>query len=655
MYKYNSFNVMTFLMLVSTLLICGDVHSGQQINKKSKNSGASSPASALVKTLLSRHFIKKDINNEFSQAFHGALIARLDPNKIVFLASDIEVMKVSEKKLDNELRSGKITTAKEMFYRFIDGEILRLNYIIAFIEGGGEKLSFDTLDEYLIDRSSMPFAITNSEREGLWLKQLKWEMLNQIAYGQPYEKVINAKLNGYKHVLNKVESMDNDLVNGIIFNVITHLFDSHSDYWPPSVTKSFNTSAALSLDSIGAVLWETEGYIEIVRVVVGGAADRNGGLSPGDRIIAVGEGNDAKLVDVFGLGLDEVVELLKGPKRSVVVLEVLSGLQRKTLSLERDRVVLDDQGVQNRILSVATKEGGYKVGVISVPAFYVDYEAQRSRKPHYKSSANDVSDAVKKLMEDKVDGIIIDLRNNGGGSLAEAVNMTNLFIDKGLVVQIRDSKGRVNRHNWSRSKAIYRGPLAIMTNRLSAGASEIFAGAMQDYQRGIVVGSQSFGRGTVQSVNPLPVGGVMITESIFYRVNGDSFQIKGVTPDIQFPSIYDHNQFGESAIVDALDWDKIKPASFSPFSDLQSHIPQLQSQYSARMKNSPEFKLLQARIDMLVGKTHSNVVILNKELRKKSIDDYVKNILKFEGGRDDALEGLLLETVKILSDYSQLQ
>src|SRR5690606_35021676 len=402
--------------------------------------------------------------------------------------------------------------------------------------------------------------------------------------------------------LRRMLKQENEDAFSMVINSLTTLYDPHTNYLSPRTAENFNINMSLSLEGIGAVLQSEDEYTKVMRLVPAGPADKQGELKPTDRIVAIGQGTDGEMVDVVGWRLDEVVEKIRGKKDTIVRLEVLpaNSSASKVISIKRDKVKLEEQAAKKHVFDVSNGDEVYRVGIINIPTFYMDFEAYRKRDPNYKSTTRDVYQLLGELEAEKVDGIIIDLRSNGGGSLQEAATLTDLFVDPGPVVQIKQANATVSRSYRSFSPAVYRGPLVVLIDRLSASASEIFAGAIQDYGRSIVIGDQSFGKGSVQSIVPLSLGELKITESKFYRISGDSTQHRGVVPDIQLPSLIDKDKVGESSDDNrnALPWDRIHAAPHETYFDIPNLLPWINERHQARIKTDPDFVFLneQARL-----------------------------------------------------------
>ena len=409
---------------------------------------------------------------------------------------------------------------------------------------------------------------------------------------------------------------------------------------------------SLSLEGIGAVLQTEDEHTKVVRLVTAGPADKQGSLKPADRIVGVAQGESGEMVSVIGWRLDEVVDLIRGPKDSIVRLEVIpsaaADASATTIRIKRDKVKLEDQAAQKAVLTIDNNGQPFKVGIIDIPTFYLDFDAYRKRDPNYRSTSRDVDRLLNELEQENVDGVVIDLRNNGGGSLYEATTVTDLFIDKGPVVQIGTDNRRTS--NYSQSNARYRGPLVVLINRLSASASEIFAGAIQDYQRGIIVGSQSFGKGTVQTLTPLKSQGELkITESKFYRVSGDSTQHRGIVPDIIMPELINIEDVGESSYDTALAWSQTAPVKHGQYFAFDTLLKPLKKQHNARIVKDPDFIYLNEQKSLLEQVSERKAVSLQEKKRLQEKQLLEKQSLAIENKRRNS-KGL-----EAFSDYEKLK
>ncbi|MEG0968786.1 MAG: carboxy terminal-processing peptidase, partial [Pseudomonas sp.] len=409
----------------------------------------------------------------------------------------------------------------------------------------------------------------------------------------------------------------------------------------PDNAENFDINMSLSLEGIGAVLQSDNDQVKIVRLVPAGPAAKTKQVAPADKIIGVAQGNK-EMVDVIGWRLDEVVKLIRGPKGSVVRLEVIPASNApndqtsKIVPITREAVKLEEQAAKKSVLKLKQDGRDYKLGIIEIPAFYLDFKAFRAGDPEYKSTTRDVKKLLTELQKEKVDGVVIDLRNNGGGSLQEATELTSLFIDKGPTVLVRNADGRVDVLEDENPGAFYKGPLALVVNRLSASASEIFAGAMQDYHRALILGGQTFGKGTVQTIQPLNHGELKLTLAKFYRVSGQSTQHQGVLPDIDYPSIIDTKEIGESALPEAMPWDTIRPAIRPAVDPFKPFLAQLKARHDSRTATDPEFVYIRDRLALTQQLMSEKTVSLNEAERRAQHADIESKQLALENTRRKA-------------------
>jgi carboxyl-terminal processing protease len=496
----------------------------------------------------------------------------------------------------------------------------RLLDTVALLKDPSVTFSFEADDHIALDRKDVNWLSSMTEADELWYRRTKLALLNLKMAGKTIEEARETVAKRYKTQLTRVRQEKSEDVFEVVLNSLTTLFDPHTNYWLPRTSKNFNINMSKSLEGIGAVLQLEDEFTKVVRLVTGGPAQKSGGLKAADRIVSVGQGEDGELIDIVGWRLDDVVDLIRGPRDTIVRLEVLpageiAGGDTTVISINRDKVKLEDQEAQKAILELNQDDKLYKLGVIQLPDFYIDFEAYYRRERDYKSSTRDVRRLLSELMKEGIDGLILDLRNNGGGSLVEATLLTDLFIDRGVVVQIKSPEGRISHQNRALQGAQYKGPLIVLVNRLSASASEIFAGAIQDYGRGLIVGSRSFGKGTVQNVSSVKLGQLKFTESKFYRVSGDSTQHRGVVPDIEFPSLIDEEEVGESAYDNALPWDKIQAAPHSNYQDYSSILVPLKKDHETRIVQDPDFVFLVDQIQLLKENQNRESVSLNEKKR----------------------------------------
>ena len=579
----------------------------------------------ILDRLATRHYRGQDINDELSQRYLSTYIEMLDPLKSYFLQSDIEEFNQWSTKLDDLARRGDVAPGFVMFNRLRDRLLEQLQANIALLESDYE---FDySVDETLVlDGEERQWMLTDSEQRDYWRKRIKDSMIRLLLNDKEPVKARELLVKRFTNQITQMEQRDSQDVFQLYANALASLYDPHTSYFSPRTTENFQINMSLSLEGIGAELRTEDEYTKVARVIPGGPADLQGILKASDKIIAVAQG-DEELVDVIGWRIDDVVELIRGAKDSTVRLELIEGGSdsadsTKVIAIVRDKVKLEEKSAQSKIININQNGTDLKLGVIDIPAFYMDFEAYRKRDPEYKSTTRDVYKLLSELREEQVDGIVLDLRNNGGGSLHEATMLTDLFIGTGPVVQIRNAYQQVSRDQRAMMRAAYNGPLLVMINRLSASASEIFAGALQDYGRAVVVGSQSFGKGTVQDVTGLSSGQLKLTVSKFYRVSGDSTQHRGVVPDIEFPSLYDKQEVGESQQDNALPWDNIHSVPFKPLAGVKQFVPLLDAEHKLRISQDPDFLHLVNTLELSNSWDADKAVSLNIEKRRARSSDW---------------------------------
>ena len=598
-----------------------------------------STAREIVSKLEMLHYNKMKVGDEMSIGLWDEYVDSLDPTKSYFLSSDINEFRQWRTKLDDDLKAGNVDRGFEIYNRYRLRVSDRLNNILSQLENGLPKFDFTKNESLELDREKSEWPQSIGAADDLWRKRLKSSVLNLRLTGKSDDEIADLLKRRYKGQLKRLGQQNADDVFELYMNSLTRLYDPHSNYLSPRSLENFNMSMSLSLEGIGAVLQMEDEYTKVARLVAGGPADRTGKIKPNDKIVAVGQDKEGEMVDVVGWRLDDVVDLIRGSAGTFVRLETIptggDGTHR-TITIKRSKVKLEDQAAKKAIFEFSDGEQNYKVGVINLPTFYIDFEAYRRRDPNYKSTTRDVARLLDELQKEGVDGIILDLRNNGGGSLQEATMLTDLFIDQGPVVQIRHANEQISRHNRSRSRAMYRGPLVVLINRLSASASEIFAGAIQDYNRGLVVGNQSFGKGTVQTMAPLKEGQLKITQSKFYRVSGDSTQHAGVSPDIDMPQLIDSESVGESAYDTALPWDRIHAVRHAKYFNLKEMVPELVRKHNKRTESDPDFIYLRAQFDHQVERANRDYVSLNEETRIQEREQMNQEMLALENQRREA-------------------
>ncbi len=593
----------------------------------------------IMSNLLRGHYERKRLNNDLSSEVLNTLLDDLDGTHSYFLASDIEEFEQFRNHLDEALSRGDMKPAFYIYNRFQQRVSERLSFMLNELEKKAKDYDFKSKEVLELDREDTPWASTRAELDQLWRKRLKNSMLNLRLAGKEDEDILELLTKRYQNQLNRVHQSRPVDAYQTFMNAVTRTFDPHTQYFSPRNSENFNINMSLSLQGIGAVLQTEDEHTKVVRLVPGGPASKAGNLEPEDKIIGVAQG-DEEMVDVIGWRLDEVVDLIRGPKSSTVRLEILSGAvataEPKTIAIVRDEVKLEEQSAQKEVIEIQDGKDTRRIGVIDIPTFYIDFEGRMNNLPDYRSTTRDVRRLVNELLDEKIDGLIIDLRSNGGGSLEEAINLTGLFIPTGPVVQVRGARGDVDVLRDRDPEVLYAGPMTVLVNRLSASASEIFAGAIQDYGRGLVIGGQTFGKGTVQSLRPLTEGQLKITQAKFYRVSGDSTQNQGVIPDIMFPSLFDKDKIGESALEKALPWDTIKPARETKSNPVRSKLSRLKELHEERINDNPDFIFVREQKALVSEMRDKTQVSLNEEERKAEREENDRRRLALENKRRKA-------------------
>lgn len=595
----------------------------------------------VVELLKRHHYSKPPLNDARSIIIYDSYIKLLDPARSYFLASDIAEFDKWKTQFDDFLKSGNLQPGFDIYKRYLDRVKSRLDFTLAELDKGVDKIDFTTHETLLVDRKDAAWIKTEADLDDLWRKRLKDEVLRLKIAGKEPKAIQELLTKRYKNQLARLDQTRSEDIFQAYINTFAQSYDPHTNYLSPDNAENFDINMSLSLEGIGAVLQSDNDQVKIVRLVPAGPAAKTKQVAPADKIIGVAQG-DKEMVDVIGWRLDEVVKLIRGPKGSVVRLEVIPASNApndqtsKIVSITREAVKLEEQAAKKSVLNLKQDGRDYKLGIIEIPAFYLDFKAYRAGDPDYKSTTRDVKKLLTELQKEKVDGVVIDLRNNGGGSLQEATELTSLFIDKGPTVLVRNSDGRVDVLEDENSGAFYKGPLALLVNRLSASASEIFAGAMQDYHRALIIGGQTFGKGTVQTIQPLNHGELKLTLAKFYRVSGQSTQHQGVLPDIDYPSIIDTKEIGESALPEAMPWDTIR-AAIKPASDpFKPFLAQLKERHDVRSAKDAEFVYIRDRLALTQKLMSEKTVSLNEEERRAQHADIEGKQLALENIRRKA-------------------
>ena len=617
-----------------------------------------------VSDLFSRsHYKFIPLNDALSRKVFERYIEQLDYNKLIFTQSDIDALKAHQNSFDDNLKFGQLDPAYHIFQLNLTRRYERYLFALSLLD---EEMNFDKKELYQFDRSKASWPADGNELDELWQKKVKSDALMLKLNGKTWPEIKEQLSKRYNFAIKQLVQTESEDVFQSFMNAYSHTIEPHTSYLSARNAERFNMEMNLSLEGIGAVLQLEDDYTVVRSLVPGGPAERSKQIFKDDKIIGVGQ-EGKKVVDVVGWRLDDIVDLIKGPKGTKVTLQILSGKtngKARLVEIVREKIHLEDREAKSSIKTI----DGKNIGVITIPSFYMKL-------------SEDVDRELSALVEQNVEGIVIDLRNNGGGALSEATLLTGLFIPSGPVVQVRDSRNQILIHEDENKSVSYDGPLTVLINRNSASASEIFAAALQDYGRAVVIGEQSFGKGTVQQHRRLSrfydndadkIGSVQYTIAKFYRINGGSTQHKGVVPDIVFPSAVDHLDTGESLEKNALPWDNIKSADYQPVDNLQRIVNRLTVKHKERIKNEVEFNYLLNDIEEYRKEKELTVSSLNESERLKSREEKEQRVLKRINERlkraglaeiksvDDLpddfepLDAFLIEAATITLDYARL-
>ena len=604
----------------------------------------------VVELLRRHHYNKPPLDDARSAKIYDSYIKLLDPARSYFMASDIAEFEPLRLKFDDFLKEGQLEPGFAIYQRHLQRLIERIEYALTLLEDV-DGIDFSVDESLEIDRETASWARNRAELDDLWRKRVKDEVLRLKIAGKEPAAIQELLTKRYQNQLARLKQTRSEDIFQTYINAFAQTYDPHTSYLSPDNAENFDINMSLSLEGIGAVLQSDNEMVKIVRLVPAGPAEKSKQLVPADRIVGVAQGN-AEMVDVIGWRLDEVVKLIRGPKGSKVRLEIIPASNApndqtsRVVTLTREAVKLEEQAAKKSVLQLEHDGRDYKLGIIEIPAFYLDFKAYRAGDPNYKSTTRDVKKLLAELKEEKVDGIVIDLRNNGGGSLQEATELTGLFIEQGPTVLVRNSDGRVDVLADENAGTHYTGPMAVLVNRLSASASEIFAGAMQDYHRALIIGVQTFGKGTVQSIQPLNHGELKLTLAKFYRVSGQSTQHQGVVPDILYPSDVDTDEIGESALPEAMPWDRIHPAIRPETDPFKPFLADLKARHDARAAQNPDFVFTRERLQLSQELMKETRVSLNETQRRSQHAAIEARQLKLENTRRLARGEEPLEKIK---------
>ncbi|MBD8871463.1 carboxy terminal-processing peptidase [Rhodanobacter sp. DHB23] len=603
------------LLLGLTVVTCASAQSAADLGAGSHRKAATWPlkpdatqaqAAQLSARFLTRfHYDAQPLDDAMSQKIYKAYIKLLDPDKVFFTKQDMDQLAPDQTKLDDAIWNQDLSVPFDIYNKFLQRAVQRMSYARDLLKG---SFDFNGDESYQYDRKDAGWAKDDAALDDLWRKRTMNDWLRLKLAGKGDDDIRKTLTKRYNNYIERVKQLDSEDAFQAFMTAYANTTDPHTDYLSPRAAEDFAIQMKLSLEGIGAQLQSRDDYTIVFTLIPGGPAEKSGKLKPGDRILGVGQGDSGPFTDVIGWRIDDVVNLIRGKKDTTVRLEILPADagpdgKHEVISLVRKKVNIEESAAKKKIIDVKDGDVVRKIGVIDLPSFYSDFGARSEGDKDFRSATRDVAKLVGELKTAGVQGIIVDLRSNGGGSLAEADSMTGLFTGKGPVVQVRDARGQVDVQGADNATPLWDGPLAVMVNRGTASASEIFSAAIQDYGRGLIIGTPSFGKGTVQTLIDLDrfsqnpdgkpqYGELKMTVQEFFRINGGSTQIKGVTPDISFPGNGDAKDFGESTYDNALPWTHIAPADYKTEGDVKAYVQQLDSLHDARVATSPAWKLM---------------------------------------------------------------
>jgi carboxyl-terminal processing protease len=588
----------------------------------------------VTELLKAYHYRKLPLDDSVSEVIYHNYLASLDHSKLYFLKNDISSFDKYRFFMDDYLTAGNLDAAYQIFAVFQERTYQRLSLIQSLLKANHFDFTLD--EEFIFDREDLSWMNSEEELDEVWRKYIKNQLLSLKLSGKTTEEAIEILDKRYDRYLTVIQQYNSADVYQVYMNSFTEAYDPHTGYFNPITAENFDIEMSKSLEGIGAMLSKDGDYTIVVSVVPGGPAFKGDELHDNDRIVGVGQGTDGEIVDVVGWRNDDVVQLIRGKKGTTVRLSVLKAKDGATAApqvvvIVREKINIENARAESKVYDFSHEDGTYKLGVITIPSFYKDFKNARNGNDDFNSTTRDVRKLVADLNEQEVDGIMIDLRRNGGGALDEAIELTGLFIKDGPVVQVKDYDGRTIQEKDESGSVFYDGPLAVLTSRLSASASEIFAAAIQDYKRGLIVGEQSFGKGTVQNLLGLQryipkeeekLGQLKLTIAKFYRVNGGSTQNIGVTPDLKLPSTYDETTVGESSYPSALPWDQIPSSDFNPSNIINTDLlAALHEKYNLRKEYDLDLQDLMADTKRMRDNQLKKSVSLNEAKRRVELDE----------------------------------
>tara|TARA_B100001113_G_scaffold53481_1_gene39439 strand:- start:1149 stop:3245 length:2097 start_codon:yes stop_codon:yes gene_type:complete len=598
---------------------------------------------ALVERFIERsHYNHTKVDDKLSSLIFSKFIESLDENRSYFTQNEINAFEIYRFKIDDMLGSDAIDPIYDIFNTYRKRASERMEFALALLE---KEPDFTLQESFKFDRSDIDWPSTSVELDEIWRKRVKNDALSLILNDKTWDEAKEILAKRYERFSKQLNQINSDDIFETFMNSAVHSLDPHSSYFSPRNSEEYQIQMSLSYFGIGASLSIEDDYVSIVNIIPGGPAAIDGRLKPKDRITGISQGEDKSMTDVIGWRLDDVVRLIRGPENTVVKLQILPGDSNpgeteNIIELTREQIKLEESAAKSKIIETQREKEKFKIGVIDIPSFYRDFRALKSGDEEFTSTTSDVKRLLSNLENDNIDALVIDLRNNGGGHLTEATALTGLFIDNGPVVQLRNANGRISRLDDPDPvpRSAYNGPLIVLVNRYSASASEIFAAAIQDYERGIVVGQQTYGKGTVQNLYALDqyvrrnqdeLGQLTLTIGKYYRVTGESTQNRGVIPDIELPSYIDIDNTGESSRDTALPWDKIKPSRYKKNKSMEDPINQLRELHTERRKTDPELIFLLKDIEesFLYRKQTTVSLNLNKRISEREEREERKEVI----------------------------
>ncbi len=677
LFKFPTFPLTILVVLVTVLAITPNTYGNTKSSLAPQKEHTR--ATKLITHFLDKYHYKNfTLNNNLSDKILYAYIDVLDPNRSYFYQKDIDSFHVFRFKFDEALDNPELGTPFKMFRLYQARVEERVLYAINLLD---KKFDFTIDEELIIDRSNLDWAQNKNELDEIWRKRIKNDVLSLKLADKDPDEIKETLEKRYNAIARRSQQVDSEDVYQLFINAFASTLEPHTSYLSPRTSENFEIRMSLSLEGIGALLRTDGDYTLVERIIPGGPADLSDLLHASDRIIGIAQQDEKEFKDVVGWRLEEVVELIRGAKGTKVSLQILPGdegqnAKIKEIQITRDKIKLEEQAAKSEVIHIKDSKQDYKIGVIDIPAFYIDFQAYQRGDSDYRSTTRDVDNLISNLNSENIDALILDLRSNGGGSLTEATQLTGLFINDGPIVQVRSSNGHIEVHRDLDSSISYKGPLVVLVDRFSASASEIVASAIQDYHRGIVVGETTFGKGTVQQLVDLnnfdakrdeKLGQLKATIAQYFRVNGGSTQHRGVEPDIDFNTIFSGEKYGERALKNALPWSSISPVNYHYGSVNDQIIRNTSSLHTARIRKDEKFNSLVKLLELDFKLRNQETVSLLESKRRKEYELYESTRSKYQNylkntednlnkldDDDEYIDVLLDETANIATDLAKI-